>query len=332
MPGRYRASVDLPASSTARHSASSRCFISCGARGQGVAPGHPRDACECPAAPPPPPPQGTAHLDGQVVAGPAVVVLVQHLGDIAVVKLVARQAGRPPLGTQRGQRRCPLPPARPRPRAVPEEGLTGPFVGARPPPHPVLQRLAVLRPLRPLPAVGLHEVDAELDERPRRVLLVREGNGPVRGGEGARGARAAGWGDILGCPRGEERQDAAGCSEEGPGGTRKVCAAPSHRPLLLPPSPWAQGQRPRAQTQPQINPRPREGRAAPRGASLRPPKPREHRQRPGGAPGERDGAEPGLRVLTGDTGTGRSRTGAPRPARGQPGPGGPRVRCRWCCG
>lgn len=50
------------------------------------------------------PPLGRAHLHGQVVAGATVVVLVQHLGDIAVVKLVAGQADWLSLRRQHGHR------------------------------------------------------------------------------------------------------------------------------------------------------------------------------------------------------------------------------------
>lgn len=84
----------------------------------------------------PPTPRGTAHLDGQVVAGPAVVVLVQHLGDIAVVELVARQAGRPPLGTQRGQRRCPPAPSPPPAPSRPRRGADGAVCGGTAPASP----------------------------------------------------------------------------------------------------------------------------------------------------------------------------------------------------
>lgn len=43
-----------------------------------------------------------AHLHGEVVAGAAVVVLVQHFGGVTGVKLVAGQAGWLALGTERG--------------------------------------------------------------------------------------------------------------------------------------------------------------------------------------------------------------------------------------
>lgn len=154
--------------------------------------GTPMSAPQPPQEPPP-----IAHLDGQVVAGRAVVVLVQHFGDIAGVKLVARQAGRPPLGTQRGQRRCPPPSPKPTQRGG--GGSRGRFWGQTHKSHPVLHRLAVVRPLRPLPAVGLHQVDAELDERPRGVLLVRGGKRPHkrRGG-----GDAGGTGGYFGVPTG----------------------------------------------------------------------------------------------------------------------------------
>lgn len=74
-----------------------------------------------------------AHLGCEVVAGATVVVLVQHLGDITAVKLVACQADRLALGTERGwhpQRYCHspgTPPANPSPATGDRAGLVTPW-------------------------------------------------------------------------------------------------------------------------------------------------------------------------------------------------------------
>lgn len=195
----------MPASSTALHSASSRCLISCRAEHRRW---HPCRMCrltehllELS------PPLGRAHLHSQVVAGATVVVLIQHLGDIAVVKLVAGQAGWLSLWRQYGHHhRCQHPDPTTSPGDIPRtpgawpcssppapaallertgtwqpgqeggrraETTLSPCLemgvlawGVQPPPHPVLHDPAVLSPLCLLPACCLCKVKAQLDERP----------------------------------------------------------------------------------------------------------------------------------------------------------------------
>lgn len=118
----------------------------------------------------------TAHLHCQVMAGATVLVLVQHLGDITAVKLVASQAGRLPLGREHST-------SPPSPPGTPSGSWPAPQAWGRPCHSPWHgRRAAPGTATSPLPGTIV------TSSPPRHTRQRGRGTGQVGGSGGGRGA------------------------------------------------------------------------------------------------------------------------------------------------